>query len=363
MNVTCSNLARTMVCAGYNFLEVQDLGIKKGADEGEAAAEYLERLLTKKPISEVSKDGLFFDDDMKFYATSVYDDILSKVNSEISCEQKINWQTASGTVIKGRYDIAYVDKKGRLCVADYKYGFGLVEVKENWQLLSYAIGEVIRRGQAFNEIVLTIYQPRAHHEEGWVRDWIISYSELLRYKEKIELRMQEITDGKKDLQTGEHCKYCKGAAEACPAFNRLFHKSLEYTTEFFQDEISDRELSQQLDHIKRAEEVLKIKKDSITELACIRIKQGKVIPGYIQTEKYSNRVWKKGITPKSLELMTGLNVIENNFMSPAKAEKAGLSKELVKELTTRMFTGIKLEKKDTTEIGNKIFGNQQPMGV
>jgi len=153
-----------------------------------------------------------------------------------------------------------------------------------------------------------------------------------------------------------------GAAEACPAFNRLFYRALEVTTEFFQDSINNDELSRQLDQVKRAEEVIKIKKDSLTELGSLRIKQGEIVPGYVQVDKYTNRTWKKGISPEALELMTGKNVVEKTFMTPAKAEKLGISRDLVKELTEKRFAGIKLEKKDSSDMGNKIFGNNNPNG-
>lgn len=351
-----------MVCAGFTYLELPDTGTTPQAEEGTAAGEYLERLLTNKPLTDVATNGYYFDDDIKFYTTPIAEDIQERAASPILCEQKIDWQTRSGIWIKGRYDIGFVDEKGRLCIEDLKYGWGIVEVEKNWQLLGYAIGEVIRRGQAFNEISLKIHQPRPHHEDGSSREWVLTYSELLEYKEMIEQRMQEIVDGKKDFQTSEQCKYCMGAAEACTAFNRLFYRSLEVTTEFFQDSITDEELSRQLDQVKRAEEVIKIKKDSLTELGTIRIKEGKVIPGYVQTKRYGNRTWKSGISPDAIEMMTGKNVIKKTFMTPAQAQKLGVSKDLIDQLVEKPFLGLKLEKKDTTKMGNEIFGNANPTG-
>ena len=365
MEIRCSGLARPMVCAGYVFLDLHKSEGGDPAKEGTAAGEYLERLLLDKPLTPSASNGVYFDDDMKFYTAPINDDIRERAGfgaNEIRCEQRIDWQTSSGIWIRGQYDIAFVDTKGRLCIEDLKYGWGIVEVKENWQLLGYAIGEVIRRGEAFSEISFKIHQPRPHHEEGSTREWVLTYSELLEYKAKIEKRMQELVDGKRDLQTSDKCKYCNGAAEACPAFNRLFYRGLEVSTEFFQDQINNDELATQLDQIKRAEEVLRIKKDSLTELGTLRIKQGQMIPGYVQTQKHGNRTWKTGISPEALKLMTGKDVIEKVFMTPAKAEKLGIDKKLVSQLTQKKFLGLKLERKDTTEIGNKIFGNEKPLG-
>lgn len=362
MQIRCSSLARPMVCAGYVFLDLPESQGNEAASEGTAAGEYLERLLLGKPLTETANNGVFFDDDIKFYTNDVYQEIIRRVapSSKVMCEQRIDWQTSSGVWIRGQYDISFVDEKGRLCVEDLKYGWGIVEVKDNWQLLAYAIGECIRRGQGFNEISLKIHQPRPHHEDGCTREWVLTYSELLGYKDKIEKRMQELVDGKRDLQTSSKCKYCMGAAEACPAFSRLFYRALEVSTEFFQDSLNNGEVSNQMDQVKRAEEVIKIKKDSLTELASMRIKQGQIIPGYVTVEKYSNRAWNKGIGPEAIKLMTGLDVIETKFMTPAKAEKLGVPKSLVTQLTKKRFLGVKLEKKDTSKLGNEIFGNNKP---
>lgn len=351
-----------MVCAGYLHIDSEETEAGDAAKEGTAAGEWLQGLLENKTLGLSASNGVYFDNDMKFYTQSIAEDMKHRAASEILCETRIDWQTNSGIWIRGQYDAAFVDQKGRLCIEDLKYGWGIVEVEENWQLLAYAIGEVIRRGQGFNEISLKIHQPRPHHEDGDCREWILTYNQLLGYKDVIEKRMQELVNGRKDYQTSKHCKYCPGAAEACTAFSRLFYRALEVSTEFYQDSLTEEEIARQLDQIKRAEEVIKIKYDSLVELGTSRIKKGKIIPGYIQSDKYSNRTWKNGITPEALKMMTGKNVVETNFMSPAKVEKLGISKELVKSLSETRLTGVKLEKKNGSDVGNKIFGNQNPIG-
>jgi hypothetical protein len=357
MKIRCSGLARPMVCAGYKFLETHKSPTNDAAEGGTAAGEYLEGLLLNKPLGTVASNGVVFTEDMKFFTTPIAEDIKIRANgNEIYCEHEINWTTRSGIEIAGRPDIAFEESVKRLNIEDLKYGWGIVEVFENWQLLGYAIGEVIRRGIAYEEISLKIHQPRAHHEDGPVREWVLTYEELLEYKEKIEVRMQAIVDGDRTLQTSNMCKYCEGAAEACPAFNRLFHRALEVSTELSQDSITNEELSRQLDEIKRAEEVIKIKKDSMTQLGTIRINEGQLIPNYSIVQNYGNRTWKKGVTAEVIKMMTGKDVTQEAFMTPAKAEKAGVSKEFVKGLTEKYYKGVSLEKKDSTKIGNDIFG-------
>lgn len=349
-----------MACAG--FLSFEDLPEQESgapAEEGTAAGELLERLLLGKDIPAQARNGVYFNDEMRFHLNPIVEEINANRSSEVLCEQRIDWQSRSGVWIRGTYDISFI-RDGYLYVDDLKYGWGIVEVKDCWQLLGYAIGECIRRQTHFEKIVLRIHQPRPHHEDGTTREWVLTYDELLAYKEKIDSRMEQIVAGFNKLETGKQCKYCPAVAEHCPAFNRLFYRAIEVSTEFVQDSIDETELSRQLDQIARASEVLKIKSDSINQLAVSRIKGGKIIPGYISESSYGDRKWKDGITPDVVKTLTGKDITETKMMSPAQAEKLGVPKEFVNSLVDRFFKGQKLVKKDATSVANKIFGSEAP---
>lgn len=358
--IRCSQLARPMVCAGYLSFEnlpEQESGLP--AQEGTAFGEYVQWLLRGQAPPKQASNGIYFDDDMKFYAAPTVREVNENRQSEVLIEQRIDWQTRSGIWIRGSYDRSFV-REGNLYLDDDKYGWGIVEVRDCWQLLGYAIGEVIRRGVAFPKIVLRINQPRPHHEDGSLRPWVLTYPELLAYKEKIEVRMEQIAAGARDLLTGKHCKYCAATAEACPAFNRLFYRALEVSYGFTQDQIDEAELSRQLDHAARAAEVIKIKTDSLRELAVSRIKGGKIVPGYITESNYGDRKWKGHISPEVVQTLTGIKIVEQKMLSPAQAEKAGVNKKFIAHLVDRHFIGQKLVKKDGGKAADNIFGNTKP---
>lgn len=358
--IHCSQLARPMVCAGYLSFENLPKSVSgPAAEEGTAAGELLERVLLGHEIPAQARNGVYFDDDMKFYTKPIAEEIHGNRQSEVLCEQPIDWRTRSGIWIRGKYDISFV-REGKLYVDDLKYGWGIVEVKDNWQLIGYAIGEVIRRNIAFEKIVLRIHQPRPHHEDGNTRSWEVTYGELLGLKEKIESRMELIASGDKTLQTGSSCKYCAAAGEACPAFNRLFYRALEVATEFTQDQIDESELARQLDHVNRAAEVIKIKTDSLNELAVSRIKAGKLVPGYATESRLGDRTWRSGISPETIKTLTGKDITERVMLSPAKAEKLGIPKDFVNQLVDRRFLGQRLVRKDAAKMAAKIFGSGAP---
>jgi hypothetical protein len=357
VDIHCSGLSRVMTCNGSLFFEnLPESETNEAAREGTAFGELLERMLTGQPLVSHAKNGVAFNDEMKYHANDLATKIKANAKSEILCEQKIDWMTQSGIIIAGKYDISYV-VDNTLYIDDAKYGYGIVEVKKNWQLIGYAIGEVIRRNQRFDKIVMRILQPRPHHEDGPERPWEITTEQLWEYKYQIENQMQKIVKGEIQLNTGSQCKYCPAAAEACTAFNRATHSSIDFAlTHFQQDHISDKELSYQLDLVERAAEVLKIKHDSIKQLAVSRIKEGKIIPGYISKDSIGDRKWKSNISPKVIETLTGVNVVETIMLSPAKAEKLGIKKDIMAKFVERPYLGQNLVKQDANELGNKIFG-------
>lgn len=354
-HIRCSGLARPMTCAGSLFFE--DLPPDEGNDaakEGTAAGEYLERLLTGQPIGTHAENGVPFNSDMEFHTTPIFQEISGDNEDGVLCEQRIDWETRSGIKIKGQYDASFV-RSNTLYIDDLKYGWGIVEPYENWQLLGYAIGEVIRRGKAYDKIKLRIHQPRPHHEEGTTRVWELTYDELLEYKEKIELRMEAIVTGDRSLATSKNCKYCKAAA-SCPAFNKAFFRGIEIAQQFVQDDLDDDELSFQLDLIDRVSDVMKTRKSSLETLAVHRLKQNRIIPNYSTQTKYGDRSWKPGISPTVIKMLCGKDVIEEKMLSPAKAEKIGVPKELVKGMVERRFLGQKLKRVDAAKQADKIFG-------
>ena len=255
------------------------------------------------------------------------------------------------------YDISYIHSN-KLYIDDLKYGFGIVEPKENWQLLGYAIGRWLQLGQPqLISVVMRIHQPRPHHEDGTTRAWEISINELLQYKEQIELQMAYIAQNDNRLITGKQCKYCPAAA-MCPAFSRAAFEGIDLVlNDFTQDDINENEIAKQMALFDRVGEIFKIKQDSLKQLALDRLRNNKLIPGWTTEKSYGNRSWKPFVSPAVIKTLTDIDVVEQVMLSPAKCEKLGVSKELVKQFVDRPYLGEKLVRKDSSEEAEKVFGN------
>lgn len=355
--IRCSKLSRVMACLGSlhftDIVEEENDAAKAGTAYGRLVQHYIEGT---EPGTEC-ENGVHYDSDMKFYARPAADEMLSH-GVPILCERKIRFQTDSGIWVEGSSDHSY-ELGEDLVIEDNKYGWNLVEVQENWQLIAYAIGEVIARQKLFKNIRLKIRQPRPHHEDGPVREWVITYAQLLQYKQRIEDRFMQIARGDQTLTTSKECKYCP-AATVCPALNKAFFRGVEVVHEFVQDQISDQELSFQLDLVTRVGELCKIKKDSLEALARQRItKENRIIPGWSVEQNLGDRKWKSIVTPEFILAMTGKDIIKKEILSPAQAEKVGVPKKVVEKLVERHFIGVKLKRVDSNKDGEKIFGKKE----
>jgi hypothetical protein len=363
--IRCSGLHRPMQCPGFVFMkdlppDEETAEAKEGTACGELLAHMLRQRTTTPQVPTHASNGVFFDNDMYFYARITAERILAEAVGEILCEQRIDWMTPSGILIRGSYDVVFMDAQGRLHIEDLKYGWVHVEVKPNWQLLGYAIGEYFRRislGQHVQTFVLRIHQPRPLHEEGPIRTWELDLAELTQYHSQIVQRMQEIADGNSGLQTGKSCKYCP-AAGSCAAINKAVYTGIDLAMgKAVQDHLTNQQLADQMLLIERAMSLLDIRKDSLEELVVNRIRGGQVIPGLTIEESWGHRKWKNNVSAEALESMTGKKLTESILITPAKAEKLGIHESFISQLTERYRIGNKVKRKDNNAMADQIFGD------
>lgn len=352
-----SKIARSMVCTGSLFLTTPEKPAGEDAANGTAFGELVRHLqMRTDPLPLMASNSVYFDDEMHFYAPL----IASKLPANATSEVKVGWKTNAGIFVGGSYDFSY-HTEDTLYIEDVKYGYGIVEATENWQLLVYAIGEVIRLNKYFPYIVLKIHQPRPFHEQGPTREWKLSYAELLEYKEKIERQAMRIAQGEKEFVTSEKCKYCPGAAFECSAFNRAFNNCVDVVlNDTLAHDISESEIAAQLDVMERVKDIFKIKKDAVEELAKQRIANGKALPGYMVKPINGHREWKKGVTPESIKALCGIDITKREVLSPAQAEQAGVPEVLMTHFAQSPIKGQKLVKQDIGKIADKLF--KQPTG-
>jgi len=200
-----------------------------------------------------------------------------------------------------------------------------------------------------SRINMTIHQPRPYHEEGRVRSIEIDIAHLNEYYQLICQVMNRYARGDKTLATSKSCKYCE-AGGVCPALNRAANKSLDVIlTNWSEKTLTNEEVAEQYELLEKAYELVELRFKSVEQLAISRLQANQIVPGYAYEMTFGDRKWKSNVTPESIKVLTGVDVIKSDMMSPNQAEKAGVSKKLTAALTEKPSKGSKLVKKDVTK--------------
>lgn len=139
--------------------------------------------------------------------------------------------------------LIYKRRSKQLIVLDYKYGSGhVVEVKDNPQVLTYAVGAAKMFEEAgVNEIVCVIIQPRAFHRDGPVRETTIDLIDLTVFEGQLTEAARATDADDAELVAGEHCKFCP-AAHGCETLRAYVAEGLGIKKRKRNEEITEKHL-------------------------------------------------------------------------------------------------------------------------
>jgi hypothetical protein len=269
---------------------------------------------------------------VELYLTVINDRMKSMPGKwvQIGLEHRIvdeEWPDFGGTID------CLIETDEALAIVDFKYGQGIaVEATNNAQLMCYALLASRSRWNrglgTKGPILLTIVQPRAHHQDGPVRTWECSPGDLTEF----ESRVGRIIEAQPvEFLAGDHCRWCPAKVN-CPELHR-------YTLEMAQAEFRVDEMD-----AERATEILELRKALTGYLKAVedwvhgQLDQGQEIPGYKLVEVLGNRRYnldEEEIVRLCRNRKFGKKQIyEQRLLSPAQLEKV-VGKELVSTMTHR----------------------------
>ena len=353
LTTTATELSRLMLCVGSRLLPaaLPETSDQDARDEGNAAHWCAQEIFEGREVTagQQAPNGFIVTDDMLDHVHSYIDVIDQGGEMEINT----SW-SGDGFEVRGRAD--HVASLGSaLVITDFKYGWRIVEPKENYTLLSHAIGHVIKTGDVPDVIIFSIVQPRPLHPDGPVREWLCSYDQLLEYHARIVAKLSAPAD---ELVTGrEQCAKCH-ALPTCPAARAASMNAVDASTNVFNDDLTDDILAHEYETLDRAVSAIKDRYDALSELMTHRIKTGRVIEGYGLETRLGQRRWIKGMSGAALSAVTGKNLVKDDIVTPAEAERRGLSSDLIAALTERPNIGAKLKRIDADAKARAIFGDR-----
>ena len=367
-----TNLPRIMQCNGSILLQADPVFAERDAttrEEGNAA-HWLASVVFNgqhtaiEMVDRKAPNGVYITAEMVEHVTEYVGELTASFSRpDGSLNGKMEWSYSiqgDNWAINGRADhVAFCNVPNRtansiLYIDDFKYGYTPVEPEMNWTLISHAVGFCLQERVTPELIVFTIHQPRGQHHAGRMREWSISYEQLLALFDRMNATLR---DPSNVLQTGPSCYHCPSFI-SCPARQAAELNGIETSHIAYNTEIDNFDLSERLQQILRAEELLKQSKKAYEELAIHRMKAGQVIKNFMLENGLTNRMWKEVVTPDLIKVLTGKDIAKRDLPTPKQAELAGVPPEIVAMFAERKPTGTKLVRADANKKAQKMFGKK-----
>jgi hypothetical protein len=331
--------------------------------EGDASHWAAEQILSggAAVIGQSAPNGIILTDDMISNACVFTNDILTTMPpGTLNVENTVKAPAVHAESWGSPDCWAYDAKSRTLYIWDYKYGYGLVEVFENWQLINYIAGIIdrIRMPDYQIRIKATVVQPRAPHPDGPVRRWVVKGEDLRPYINQLHNAAHEALGDDPSIKSGGHCRYCT-ARHACPAAHKAAMLAVDVTNRAEPHELDDQAIGTQITVLRRAAKAIEYRLTALEAQAESKIRQGRVIPGWcLEAGKAGNLSWDKSDL-EVLALGELLGVHLSKPMTPTQAISAGVPKELIEVYASRSPGALKLTKADNTKAAKVFGGNNE----
>jgi hypothetical protein len=255
----------------------------------------------------------------------------------------------------GTPDCALTDDRGEIHIFDLKYGYGIVEPWDNWQMICYAAGLVRSQHQFVN---IHIVQPRPFHYEGPHRTWRVGVQVLNKYITKLTAAATEALAPNPRTISGTHCHYCLAIKNnACSTGRNAAGNAIDIISHTRVELMTPGALSYALHTIFRAEEAIKFVRIGLEAQAQGIINKGGDVPGWMLRAGTGRQNWNVPVAEViALSQVMGIDLCKSvDTITPAQARKAGLPEEIVNMYSARQSGEKKLVPFNDVKIA-AVFG-------
>lgn len=360
LRLNATDLPRFMVCNGSRLMggaippsdEQDDTPQREGtAAHYMATAVFTGQSTLEELVDRKAPSGIYMTGDMAEHVEKYLAAIADHNRLAGGMEIDTTHNYSDVWLIPGRADYVSYSPDHVLRVLDFKYGWRIVEPEMNWTLISHAIAFISTQPNTPNRIDFQIFQPRPYHPEGALRTWSIDYPRLTQLYAEMNAKLCAPAD---ELKTSNHCSKCPALA-ICPAARLAEMNAIDAADTVYQDDITNELLSHNLDTLNRAQTMIEDRLKAFQELAKHRIKGGQVVDNYSVGMGLGNTRWKDGIDAGILKALTGKDLAKPKLVTPAEAKRQGIDESVIKALTERPTTGIKLERINANKKAQRLF--------
>lgn len=351
-----SNASRWVKCSASLTIAPKGPESSYGnAAEGSAAHWVADCILKSDPIGDIHPNGTVITPEIIGH-TRVYTNEVQRVCAKTGCESNIEHtinidrvhSECSGTPDAWAFDL----RTKTIYLWDFKYGWGLVEVVDNWQLICYAIGLVDGICEEYGltdrqvKVVMCVIQPRPFHADGHIRKIALGGEELRGPGNQLNFAAAQGLEGTPKTTTGAHCLHCRGRS-VCPAARAVSLHAMDVTEYSDSEILSPGDLANEYEILKQAKDAIDLRFTGIEALMKARIKKGEVVPGWCIEEGSGVRKWNK--SPAEIIILGQLMGVDfakpRDVVTPLQALKMkGSSRGLIKGYVSMVRKSEKLIK-------------------
>lgn len=255
----------------------------------------------------------------------------------------------------------YAPHTRELFIWDLKYGFGVVNVFENWQLINYAAGIMYRLGLSGIDdqnttVIFRIVQPRAFHRDGPIREWKVNGADLRGYVNQLHAGAHEALGPNATTRSGPHCRYCPARANCVAAIDAgvSLYEAANYPLPV---ELNAAAIAAQYTITTRAVKHLESMAVALEEQIKSMIRGGVNVPGYRAETGYGRVTWLPAYAPGDIAALGDMLQIElrdPKVITPAQASKKGIPADIIAAYSAAPATGVKIVH-DTGDKARQIF--------
>lgn len=321
-------------------------------------------------VGSLSKDGVVITQELFDAAYEYVNDVakfcdFNFLAKEVRVEQRVDL----GRWIPGWYCIpdawVYEPSTNTITVWDAKFGHGLVEVFENWQLLigtfgiiqSLDIPEPVRQAVKLD---LRVVQPRGFHPDGTIRKWFVTADVVAKHWAQLWDALPKVTSETPPSKTGLQCKNCSARAN-CDTLQRVGYEGIDFAGSLQTHTLSGHNLGVDLKLLRRAAKAIEYRLSGLEEQAIYEIGKGDIVP-YFSTERGKGRErWKKDVPHAEVIMMgdlLGVNIRKPTELdTPSQVRKKGIDESVIAAYSETPMTALKLVEVDGAKV-RQIFNTQ-----
>ncbi len=262
-------------------------------------------------------------------AAQVYVDDVRRVLAEFGGELRTEVRLEMPSIHpenRGTADsIVIVHAAGRLFIWDFKFGRRRVDAKGCLQLIDYAAGvrdmlNIDGHAEQHTRIDLTIVQPRTYKPCGPVDTWSVLLSDLRPYWNQLAAKAHEAVNGPL-FTAGKHCRDCP-AVIRCDTAAMYKYSVYQYCDQPYTiNTLSDKEVATEYRNMCDAFEVIKARKEALSDEIKHRINAGRDT-GMRLSSKPGRKAW--AVDPAAVIATfkaIGVDAVKPDIKTPTQLEK------------------------------------------